>query len=1020
MNRFKICTAILVVLGMWGCASNEAFDPGSVCPENPLNKTEPGTCGCFIADVDADGNGVVDCLESSSTIPVPLPEKDECEDDDNKTDPGMCGCGVPEDDSDGDKVPDCLDRCIDDPDKFEPGFCGCNKPDEDTNNNGIPDCKENCEPRCEGDTFIGCDGNLYVDAIDCTDSNMICVVEEGEPGCTMDKCRYNGSLLDDSAKICDGDKLLVCVSGQMIIEDCDNDFICRYDDLQQADCRDPNEDLCPDDPNKTDPGECGCGIPEDDSNHNDIKDCKENCTPGCDGDTLIVCEGKLFAEPVVCTANGRVCGLNNNVPECVEPDLRCAYLDEMLEPGTKRCNADGKLLTCTDGKLVASDCPDNKICDAGECRALHECTVLDRTIAHGESICFSNVLILACNDGTVAVKESCNLDSNQNELVCVTKETGPACVVFDDIDYCMDDYGEYVEPGVQICDDEMMQIVKCIDGGWDILEGAGQCTENQICVMENNTPTCVAKPLVFDSIQSLREAVATIIDGATCDTTATTKVDAQVDVEGSITAIDGTKGFYIQDASAAVYVNAALPSGIALYDRVSVKSDAVGGDYCRLQIVGTVNVNKVDVSTPILVEPVPVTSSDVLGIKYDNALNSVLIIIENAKTDSQYSDNDDPIKGWDIVFPDDKEMRIASYFIPSDTLKTLMDAGKEYDLTGILEYQKNVGFIAPRDENDIFAHAVCFDFNDNVVGNGAHGCKSADTLALCDGSSWKNEETCPLGCDAVLGECSSLCAENGLSCKDNIRVTCIAGQAPTEMACPMMTPACVDGIGCVACVNNSNCTSPYMPICNTETYSCVQCKADTDCTSTTAPVCNISTHTCAQCNVNADCKSTAPVCTSMHTCVQCNADTDCTDATKPVCNATTNMCAECNVDTDCTTDPTKPFCNTTMHTCAQCMKDADCGTKQTCSPLTHACTDVECTEDSHCTDATKPVCNTTMHTCAQCMKDADCGSAAICSFYTCTSVECTSNSDCKDDSKPICNTSTHTCRACLSSEPCPV
>ncbi|MCP4837584.1 MAG: hypothetical protein GY895_22800, partial [Phycisphaera sp.] len=81
------------------------------CPDDP-NKTEPGACGCGVADTDTDGDGTPDCLDS-------------CPSDPNKTEPGACGCGVADTDTDGDGTPDCLDSCPADPNKTEPGACGC-------------------------------------------------------------------------------------------------------------------------------------------------------------------------------------------------------------------------------------------------------------------------------------------------------------------------------------------------------------------------------------------------------------------------------------------------------------------------------------------------------------------------------------------------------------------------------------------------------------------------------------------------------------------------------------------------------------------------------------------------------------------------------------------------------------------------------------------------------------------------------------------------------------------------------
>jgi len=52
------------------------------CPSDP-NKTAPGICGCGVADTDTDRDGTADC-------------KDSCKSDPKKTAPGQCGCGVVE------------------------------------------------------------------------------------------------------------------------------------------------------------------------------------------------------------------------------------------------------------------------------------------------------------------------------------------------------------------------------------------------------------------------------------------------------------------------------------------------------------------------------------------------------------------------------------------------------------------------------------------------------------------------------------------------------------------------------------------------------------------------------------------------------------------------------------------------------------------------------------------------------------------------------------------------------------
>lgn len=82
------------------------------CPNDP-NKTEPGTCGCGVADTDTDGDGTADCI-------------DACPSDPNKIAPGACGCGVVDTDTDSDGTADCNDACPTDPNKIVAGECGCN------------------------------------------------------------------------------------------------------------------------------------------------------------------------------------------------------------------------------------------------------------------------------------------------------------------------------------------------------------------------------------------------------------------------------------------------------------------------------------------------------------------------------------------------------------------------------------------------------------------------------------------------------------------------------------------------------------------------------------------------------------------------------------------------------------------------------------------------------------------------------------------------------------------------------
>jgi hypothetical protein len=138
------------------------------CPSDP-NKTEPGVCGCGIADTDTDLDGTPDC-------------NDNCSNDPNKTEPGICGCGISDTDGDGDGTVDCNDGCPNDPGKTIPGICGCDVPDIDTDGDGTLDCIDTNDDIAPGvGTTVASDGG-------------------GGGGCFIATAAY-GSLMEPHVKI---------------------------------------------------------------------------------------------------------------------------------------------------------------------------------------------------------------------------------------------------------------------------------------------------------------------------------------------------------------------------------------------------------------------------------------------------------------------------------------------------------------------------------------------------------------------------------------------------------------------------------------------------------------------------------------------------------------------------------------------------------------------------------------------------------------------------------------------------
>lgn len=95
---------------------------------------------------------------------------DQCPDDDAKTEPGVCGCGVADEDTDSDGVLDCEDACPQDPGKHaDSGTCGCGNSDADEDGDGEPACNDECPEDAvsvvETATVAVVDGGMCVYAV---------------------------------------------------------------------------------------------------------------------------------------------------------------------------------------------------------------------------------------------------------------------------------------------------------------------------------------------------------------------------------------------------------------------------------------------------------------------------------------------------------------------------------------------------------------------------------------------------------------------------------------------------------------------------------------------------------------------------------------------------------------------------------------------------------------------------------------------------------------------------------------
>ena len=188
-------------------------------------------------------------------------------------------------------------------------------------------------------------------------------------------------------------------------------------------------------------------------------------------------------------------------------------------------------------------------------------------------------------------------------------------------------------------------------------------------------------------------------------------------------------------------------------------------------------------------------------------------------------------------------------------------------------------------------------------------------------------------CDVEQQKCVQCTPEDARHCdgatptcnKDNRCVVCTA-DLPTS--CPAAQPLCdneqrcveclpgrtenctfdrsmcnADG-RCVACMNDSHCTDPSKPRCDTQTNSCVGCEGNSDCTRfPVANVCDRETNRCVACSPTGEPCAAGQYCDrNLYQCVpglpkkrgceRCSTDSDCADS------PTIAACIESQQDND--------------------------------------------------------------------------------------------------------------------------
>ncbi len=191
----------------------------------------------------------------------------------------------------------------------------------DADGDGVPDASDNC-PSVSNASQSNADGDALGDACDpCTDTDGDGFGNPGFPAntCTVDGCP------SDPQKSAPGQ----CGCGNPDT-DSDGDGV--------ANCNDG----CPSDPSKTSPGACGCGIPDTDGDGDGTADCNDGCpndpnktSPGVcgcgvpdvdsDGDGVLDCDGdKCPNDPLKISPGQCGCGVpdtdgdGDGVADCID------------------------------------------------------------------------------------------------------------------------------------------------------------------------------------------------------------------------------------------------------------------------------------------------------------------------------------------------------------------------------------------------------------------------------------------------------------------------------------------------------------------------------------------------------------------------------------------------------------------------------------------------------------------------------------------------------------------------------
>ena len=163
------------------------------------------------------------------------------------------------------------------------------------------------------------------------------------------------------------------------------------------------------------------------------------------------------------------------------------------------------------------------------------------------------------------------------------------------------------------------------------------------------------------------------------------------------------------------------------------------------------------------------------------------------------------------------------------------------------------------------------------------------------------------------------------------------GGCASDSDCRLSTLHCDTTSGqCVPCVDDTQCTTPGFPRCDSALHECVQCGVDGDCPP--GQVCEPTSHRCVSpCSDAGRCPPTAPMCNMHGLCVGCYDNQQCAfSPTGHVCDPASGQCVQCVNDDQCNYDNKRRCCRA-LGECVGCLTSNDCSDNGVCDPTTHDC-----------------------------------------------------------------------------------